>query len=211
MTILSVVYLQNGIAMAADSRFTNWDGAPYTLTDYAHKLFLLKNSSVGLSFTGTHLINGMTWSEVASNLDQDTVGLSITEIANNLYDKLYSNSTDIPQVGCYLAGYQDNEQFVYELIPNGIKQVNEKQKPDEENYGSTWMGNTQGVETFLPFLNPENNLSINDIADYAEFIVDTEIKYERFNNGYAMCGGPVDLLVITKDYAKFIKHKILQT
>jgi hypothetical protein len=34
-------------------------------------------------------------------------------------------------------------------------------------------------------------------------------KYQRFRNGIATCGGPIDLLVITKDYTKFVKHKIL--
>lgn len=36
-----------------------------------------------------------------------------------------------------------------------------------------------------------------------------DYTYTRHGKGIATCGGPIDILVITKDYTKFIRHKIL--
>jgi len=46
-------------------------------------------------------------------------------------------------------------------------------------------------------------MPLKDAADFAEFIVDFTNKYQRFDDRIPTCGGPIDLLVITKDYKKF--------
>ncbi|WP_195990152.1 hypothetical protein [Clostridium sp. D53t1_180928_C8] len=52
-------------------------------------------------------------------------------------------------------------------------------------------------------------MQLKDGVDLAEFIVDVTIKYQRFDMRLATCGGSIDSLIITKDYSKFIKHKVL--
>ena len=51
-------------------------------------------------------------------------------------------------------------------------------------------------------------MPLKDAIDFAEFLVDTTIKYERFSDDIQTCGGDVDVLVITKDEAFWKQHKI---
>lgn len=55
-----------------------------------------------------------------------------------------------------------------------------------------------------------NHMYLRDAIEFAEFIVDVNCKAQRFANGVATCGGPIDLLLITKDGARWIRHKILK-
>jgi len=50
-------------------------------------------------------------------------------------------------------------------------------------------------------------MPLKDAVDLAEFIVELTIKYERFADKIPTCGGPIDILVITKDYTQFYRHK----
>ena len=52
-------------------------------------------------------------------------------------------------------------------------------------------------------------MQLKDGIDFAEFLVDVTCKIHRFQTGIGTCGGPIDTLLITKDYSKWIKHKIL--
>jgi hypothetical protein len=51
-------------------------------------------------------------------------------------------------------------------------------------------------------------MPLKDAIDYSEFLVELVIKYQRFEDRVATCGGSIDSLVITKDYARVVKHKI---
>lgn len=53
-------------------------------------------------------------------------------------------------------------------------------------------------------------MPLKDAADFAEFITETTINFLGFEDGISTCGGAVDILVITKDYTQFLKHKILK-
>ena len=58
MSIISTVYIPEGIAMAADSRLTGTTRYPdgriesYTLSDNSQKIFLLKDKNIGISNMG---------------------------------------------------------------------------------------------------------------------------------------------------------------
>jgi hypothetical protein len=78
-------------------------------------------------------------------------------------------------------------------------------------YGASWRGETEPVHKLLKGtpLNFEI-MPLKDAVDLSKFLVDMTIIYFRFANTISTCGGPIDSLVITKDYTKFLKHKILQ-
>ena len=60
-----------------------------------------------------------------------------------------------------------------------------------------------------PTLNVDwNTMPLKDAADFAEFLIDTTIKYERFCDDIQTCGGEIDILIITKDEAFWKQHKI---
>lgn len=52
-------------------------------------------------------------------------------------------------------------------------------------------------------------LQLQDGIDLAEFMVDATIRYLRFANREQDCGGPIDILVMTKDQAYWHQHKHL--
>ena len=51
---------------------------------------------------------------------------------------------------------------------------------------------------------------MKDGIDFAEFIVDTTCKIHRFQSGLGTCGGPIDILLLTKDGGKWIRHKVFK-
>ena len=79
-------------------------------------------------------------------------------------------------------------------------------------YGATWAGQmtaiTKGVNN-APSLNADwGAMPLKEAIDFAEFLIDTTIKYERFCDDIQTCGGDIDILVITKDEAFWKQHKI---
>jgi len=220
MSIISVVYVPEGIAMAADSRLTgerkNGNGGVdrFTISDNAQKLFLFEKNKIGISSCGDALINGMTIADFLrvfeiEKIDKDD---NINTIANKLCDYLnptsVSNSTDF-----FVCGYIGDHAYIYSVNKEKVTLLLEG-----INYGTYWDGENEAIQKLIkkndelkfpktPFA--WNLMPLKDGIDLAEFIIDLTIKYQRFEDRIATCGGDIDVLVITKDYARFIKHKIL--
>jgi hypothetical protein len=215
VTIVSVAYVPEGIAMAADSRLTGTKTRGnsvelLTVTDNAQKLILLRNTSVGISFYGDAIINGKTVGDFLRIFDINEIQNSDTteEVANKLKDYL-SNGYSEYSVAFLVAGYDTDEPFVFNVDKNNVTRLNHDQQ--SITYGAAWRGEVVPINRLTNGMNLNAPLMpLKDAADFAEFIVDSTIKYLRFEDGISTCGGPVDLLVITNDYAKFLKHKILQ-
>ena len=53
-------------------------------------------------------------------------------------------------------------------------------------------------------------MPLKDGIDLSEFMVDLTIKYQRFSCEMKTCGGPIDVLVLTKDDAFWYKHKLFK-
>ncbi|MCQ6337011.1 hypothetical protein COK83_30580 [Bacillus thuringiensis] len=218
MTIISIVYVPEGIAMAADSRttrtITQEDGRVdrYPLTDNAQKLVTIKNSTVGISFCGDAFIDSKTVSDFIRIFDINQVAAddTVEAIANKLHLKLLDyRDSDVTFIIC---GYDNDEPFVYEVSSNVCLRQNIEQSSGEIHCGATWAGDFQKVSPFLKTIGPDYwKMPLKDGIDYAEFIVELTIKQQRFSDSLSTCGGPIDLLVITKDYTKFLKHKILNS
>ncbi len=96
------------------------------------------------------------------------------------------------------------------------KQIEEPAEIDlanqEVRYSASWAGQMTAITKIVnnkPTLNVSwNTMPLKDAIDFAEFLVDTTIKYERFCNDIQTCGGDIDILVITKDEAFWKQHKI---
>lgn len=213
MTIVSCVYVPEGIAMAADSRLTNTavlpDGAhvSYTFSDNAQKIMLIQNSKIGLVFAGTAFVDGKTIADHIREFDINIVrdGYNISHIAMLLHEFINERNLNVVIM---LSGYEEDQPHVYEIIQSEWKRLNKK----DENiiYAVSWAGelalaNKILQENEIPF----DILPLKDAVDLAHFVVDVTKKYTRFENRISTVGGPIDVLVITKDYTKFIKHKIL--
>lgn len=220
MSIITVVSVPEGIAMASDSRLTGYKKYDngmidrYALTDNSQKLFLLSKAVVGISWCGTAIIDNKTIAdfirifEISAIEDGDTA----LQVANKLHEYLKTRYLE-SDTNFYVAGYKDDEPFIFTVSSKFIKRINNNEK-EEILYRAVWNGEYEAADKLFNGNNSQIQLNLGlmplkDAIDFSEFIVDVVIKYQRFEDRVATCGGPIDILVITKDYAKFIRHKIL--
>ncbi|MGN0721233.1 MAG: hypothetical protein ACI4LZ_04660 [Anaerovoracaceae bacterium] len=130
-----------------------------------------------------------------------------------------SNIADVPQNNSGAKDVADDGQE--ELIETGIPDNMKKQSEDVANnapvepvviYGATWAGQMTAITKVVnnaPSLNADwGAMPLKEAIDFAEFLIDTTIKYERFCDDIQTCGGDIDILVITKDEAFWKQHKI---
>lgn len=79
-------------------------------------------------------------------------------------------------------------------------------------FGALWAGQKTAISKIVndpPILNADwDTMPLKDAIDFADFLIDTTIKYERFCDDIQTCGGDIDILVITKDEAFWKQHKI---
>ncbi|WHZ02422.1 hypothetical protein QNH48_26345 [Neobacillus sp. YX16] len=218
MTIISVVCVPEGIAMTADSRligtYTRDNGVVecFSFSDYAQKLLLIRNSTVGVSFCGVALMEGKTVADFLYIFDMKQVKKtdSIPEIAEKLKDYLFYEYSH-NKAAFYLAGFDHDIPYVFLVSKNSIIRKNFHEPKTLITYSANWLGETEPISRLLRDTTLNFKLMpLKDAINFAEFIVETTIKYLQFADGISTCGGPVDSLVITRDYAKFLKHKILQ-
>lgn len=218
MSIISTVYIPEGIAMAADSRLTGTttyiDGTieKHTISDNSQKLFLVKNGSIGISCCGDAIIAKKSVGDFIRQFEIDKINQNdtIEEVAVKLNN--YVMNEHGLGVIFHVAGYFRDIPYVYNIKDNLISRMN---IDSSENiiYGTVWDGEFEALRKII-LGNPPMNINWNfmqlkDGIDFAEFMVDATIKYQRFSDGLPTCGGYIDVLVITKDYTKFIKHKVL--
>ena len=76
----------------------------------------------------------------------------------------------------------------------------------------SWGGETEALVKLInaePIMSRNEKLMpLKDGIDFAEFMVDMTIKYQRFSDCIKTCEGPIDVLVMTKDKAFWHKHKL---
>ena len=97
------------------------------------------------------------------------------------------------------------------LSNGGVKEKESIELPTIE-FSALWAGKKTAITKIVnnpPILNADwTTMPLKDAIDFAEFLIDTTIKYERFCDDIQTCGGDIDILVITKDEAFWKQHKI---
>lgn len=224
MSILATVHIPDGIIMAADSRLTgsrqinnSQPGVPailqeYTLSDCSQKVVLMHKSPIGISSCGDAMPNGLTVSDYLRQFEIDCMehGDTVEKTANKLKKQLEGKTFSTNFV---VAGYDDDIPYVYDVSKEEVSRINALNNGDI-SYGAHWNGRIDPVERLFNSqpctVFPWHLMQLKDGADLAEFIVDTTIKYERFAEGIQTCGGPIDVLIITKDDAFWYMHKVFK-
>lgn len=219
MSIISTIYLPEGIIMSADSRLTGTtrysDGSVVlqTLSDNAQKLFLIKEKNIGISWCGDAYISGRSVGdflrqfEIEVISDEDNI-LTIPEKLKN-----YTIEKDGGNISYQLSGYLNDVPYVYSIFNDRTIVRSNIEIDNSIRYGFCWNGECEALNK-LVLAEPKmlfnfDLMQLKDGIDLAEFLIDLTIKYQRFDTRLATCGGEIDILVITKDYAKWVKHKIL--
>lgn len=118
-------------------------------------------------------------------------------------------ATDEPVKNDVADGGDTPDLGVPENLPT--EEVGDAEIPFVTN-GALWAGRMTAITKVVntaPALNADwGTMPLKDAIDFAEFLIDTTIKYERFCDEIQTCGGDVDILVITKDEAFWKQHKI---
>lgn len=213
MSIISTVYVPEGIAMAADSRITgtrtnNINGgtetSSFTISDNGQKLVKLNKVKVGISFCGIMIKDGNTIADFLRLFEINVVEKADTVemVAKKLFDYMgtYSGTSYL------VAGYYNDEAFIYQ-VADSVTRLNAT-----NGTCINYHGQLEAINKLLE-LEPKIQINLNlmplkDGIDLAEFLIDLTIKYERFQDRIQTCGGPIDVLVITKDEIFWHKHKI---
>lgn len=219
MSIISTVYIPEGIAMAADSRLTGTTRYPdgmvesYTLSDNSQKIFLLKDKNIGISCCGDATIGGKSVGDFIRQFEIDEIHQDdiVNDIAYKLKD--YTLAKHGEGVIFHISGYIADTPYTYRINGSQIERENVNTNGELTN-GAFWNGQNDALsKIFLGTPQMEINwdfMQLKDGIDLAEFMVDATIKYQRFSSGLPTCGGPIDILVITKDDSIWIRHKVIK-
>ena len=219
MSIISIVYLPVGIAVAADSRLTghrtvaNPDSTKileqFPISDNSQKIVLLNKCPVGIASFGTAIINGATIADYIRLFEINDV--EIADSPTIVAEKLLQHLEEFEGTCFYICGYESDVPFVYLMDSNGLKRINTTQDGSID-YGLAWGGEPEALNKLI---NSKPNMNINyklmplkDGIDLSKFMVETTINYQRFSDRIKTCGGPIDILVLTKDSAFWYRNKL---
>lgn len=239
MSLVVSVYTREGIVMAADSRLTltyPWTipgQVPHTISvaasDNARKLFLTPHR-IGISTFGAAAINGAPIAGVIESFILEKLKdqpLPPKETANALL--AYFTGMGVSQPSSFhVAGYRSvDTTFTQEAVCLDLaaKTVTAMNTPGQQ--GANWGGE---IDVFQRLMNdvqligvagapatpissyavPFEWFTLQDAIDFANFAIRATIDTMRFQAREKTVGGPVDILVITPDDARWIAQKQLK-
>lgn len=216
MSIISTIYVPEGIVMAADSRITGKqervvDGKKerdsFTISDNGQKIVKLNKVKVGINFCGNMIKDGNTIADCLRLFEIDVI--KEDDSVKNVADKLFDYMGGFTGTAFTVGGYNHDEAFVYSVTDH-VERVNTSN--GFPGPCINFNGQTEAINKLLA-LEPRMKISLDlmplkDGIDFAQFLIDLTIKYERFQDSIQTCGGPIDVLVITKDNIFWHRHKI---
>ena len=126
-------------------------------------------------------------------------------------DKLLTHGTEFPGTSFYVCGYSQDVPYVF-YINSTTKRRSNIDSDGNIRFNVSWGGETEALVKLInaePIMSRNEKLMpLKDGIDFAEFMVDMTIKYQRFSDCIKTCEGPIDVLVMTKDKAFWHKHKL---
>jgi len=236
MSFVIVLYVREGIVMAADSRLTldqTIPGSPSTIqlavsqSDSSYKVFLAP-TGVGILTFGAASINGEPLAGFIESFINEVAVPSKLDVEATAAGLLahFSAMTPPPAVNFYVAGYTsssppDQQVWNVSVSANRVTRSNSAAVP-----GVSWGGEADiltrliqpvaevdaggTVTRVLPqFGVPWNFFTLQDAIDFAIFAVGATIDAIRFQPRAKTVGGSVDVLVIAPTAAKWIRRKEL--
>lgn len=205
---------------------------PIVSSDYVYKTFLLEKLQVGISNFGESFLGGIPTDAHLKQFEEEQVSEKddVESVAKKLLDFLKSK---FPQADTsfHIAGYKKrgkvSEPYIFHL---NIKRsefirLNYVKEANKVNYGASWGGEGDIV---LEILNPiwvkdkDGNfvqvqkppvpwdaMPLQDAIDFTVYAIKTTIDTMRFQARPKTVGGPIDVLLITPEGARWIKRKEL--
>jgi len=201
------------------------------MSDSNYKTFL-SPQSFGISTFGQAHINGVPITGFIETFITDNgEEESVTRFAEKLKDH-FRNYQPIPNTGFHVAGYETEKgkrrQKLFRVFPDQDKcmHLNPEKKNGQPVQGASWDGESdilvrliqqvytkdeKGSYQPLPQYNiPWAFFTLQDAIDFAVYAIRSTIESVKFQPRAKTVGGPIDVLVIKPNEAKWISRKDLK-
>lgn len=201
------------------------------MSDSNYKTFL-SPQNFGVSTFGQAHVNGVPITGfIESFISDHGEETSVTRFAEKLNEH-FRGYHPVPNTGFHVAGYEGEKgkrrQKLFRVFPEQDKCVhlNSEKKNGQPVQGASWDGESdilvrliqqmyskddKGMYHALPHYNiPWAFFTLQDAIDFAVYAIRTTIESVKFQPRAKTVGGPVDVLVIKPDEAKWILRKDLK-
>ncbi len=202
-------------------------------TDSNYKTFLAYDK-IGISTFGNADINGTplagyieTFIKESENEDNNDIEGFCTRLLN-----YFREIDDKINTGFHVAGYQSVEGEVKQKVfrvfinQNRVQEINTQSNEGKPVQGATWDGESDILTRLIQpvFIKVNNNnyqalphfsipwqfFTLQDAVDFSVFAVRSTIEAIKFFPRAKTIGGPIDVLVIKPNEAKWISRKELK-
>lgn len=202
-------------------------------SDAVTKTFLLEKQRIGISSFGQAALGGQPIASYIKSFveGQLAAGDDVAAIPPKLVAYI-SSSFPTADTGFHVAGYKREGKLstphVYYCHIARNELVRRNVKPDGSlSYGAAWSGETHILTSILNPVVVKDELGkekvirpvapvawdvmpLQDAIDFAIYAIQTTIDTMRFQARSKTVGGPIDVLVLTPEEAKWIQKKELR-
>lgn len=204
-------------------------------SDAVKKTFLLEEQRVGISNFGQDLLGGIPMASYIKKFTEEelTTADDVTTIPKKLVE-YFRKSFPNADAGFHVAGYKKENKIsvphVYHCHVSRNVVERRNVKPDGKiAYGATWSGAIDVLSSIIQPVTVQGDkegekkvirmpvapiiwdaMSLQDAIDFSIFAIRTTIDTIRFQARPKNVGGPIDILVITPDEARWIQRKELK-
>lgn len=201
-------------------------------SDAVTKTFLLQGHGVGISNFGQDLLAGVPMASHIKRFSEEILKDSddVEAISRKIVD-FFAKDFPAADTGFHVCGYKKEIRVSVPYVfycHVGKKETSRKNVAKEGRifFGATWSGQADIISGLItPVAIPDERgsqkivrqtapilwdaMPLQDAIDFSVFAIRTTIDTIRFQARPKNVGGPIDVLVITPDYARFIKEKKL--
>lgn len=201
-------------------------------SDFVDKTFLLEEQRVGISTFGQSILGKVTVESHIKRFSEEILedGDDVLTVAKKLV-RFFRGKFPEADTAFHVAGFKKDGKtsvpYVYacHVARNEIKRVNVKPETNEVVYGDSWGGQGDimaGILQPAEIIRPDGKreriskapviwdaMTVQDAIDFAIYAVRTTIDTMRFQARPKNVGGPIDVLLITPEEARWVQRKEL--
>ena len=215
MSLLITICTYEGIVMSADSR-TNYFNAGSFYTDYSRKLFVTSNN-VGISTCGDAEVNGRPIQLCIEDFIVQNACCDAKAVANNILAYFRKLDSEL-NITFHVCGYIDGTFCGYRVYTKEEKVLSCSRFFNP--CGAVWDGDSYAINRLLnnyycvgddgtpgsreAFRQvPWRMFHVEDAVEFVSFMMETAVKMQKFHETNPTIGGPIRILVITRNGARW--------
>lgn len=204
---------------------------PASSTYYANKLFQIDNRYVGITTAGSGFVTGRTTEshirefESTNLAERDSVKIIVEKLgeyflkeAKNATDNFKKYSIGSIFITFLVAGYDKPDEKIGQAYKVEVTQKINIEEVHKAGYCVHIEGDQRVIvklfkkDPSIPIPDvPFNLLPLQDAVDFAKFLIKTTIDYQRFAIMIPICGGDIDIALITPHEGfKWIQRKTIK-